>query len=258
MDIPPDPFGPVPTEGAETTSSDGFSTRVVMEQPVRTKIIDLKIDRGVSVPVYETKSVSELINAFDQFWGTTAGDNLTAELKASGYTSPGSKNKSTIRNDYLDLIAESQRTGFSISDILARTPISAAKELTGGPFRSETTSITEYDPTNVTDIANAAYRARVGRNATAKEKAALADILNREQRRNPTVTISAGTTSGGKMIGADGQRATRSTVSTTTTRGGIDPGEIALQAATEDEDYEEVFNKVTSFDLMRRILNRPV
>jgi hypothetical protein len=248
MDIPPDPFGPVPTEGAETTSSDGFSTRVVMEQPVRTKIIDLKIDRGVSVPVYETKSVSELINAFDQFWGTTAGDNLTAELKASGYTSPGSKNKSTIRNDYLDLIAESQRTGFSISDILARTPISAAKELTGGPFRSETTSITEYDPTNVTDIANAAYRARVGRNATAKEKAALADILNREQRKNPTVTISAGTTSGGA----------RGTVSTTTTRGGIDPGEIALQAATEDEDYEEVFNKVTSFDLMRRILNRPV
>ena len=204
-----------------------------------------------------------MINEFDEIWGTQAGDNLIEALKASGYTSPGSKNKSTIRNDYLDLIAESQRTGFSVVDILSRTPISAAEELTGttgrgGPFRSETTSITEYDPTNVTDIANAAYRARVGRNATAKEKAALADILNQEQRKNPTVTISAGTTSGGTMVGADGQKTARGTISTTTTRGGIDPGEIALQAATEDEDYEEVFNKVTSFDLMKRILDRPV
>jgi hypothetical protein len=249
MDIPPDSSGPVPTQGAATTQSEGFDTKVDVTKPVRYQVLGVRN----GIPGYQTYSVSFLLNNFDQMWGTPESDSLIAALKAAGYTSPGSKNKSTIRNDYLDLLAESQRTGISVIDILNRTPISAAEKLTGtagrgGPFRSETTSITEYDPTNVTDIANAAYRARVGRNATAKEKAALADILNREQRKNPTVTISAGTTSGGA----------RGTVSTTTTRGGIDPGEIALRAATEDEDYEEVFNKVTSFDLMKRILNRPV
>lgn len=126
----------------------------------------------------------------------------------------------------------------------------------GGPFRSETTSVTEYDEKNVMDIANNAYSQILGRKATKKERQALAQILNQEQRKAPRVTISEGTTSGGMMTGEDGQRTARGTVSTTTTRGGIVPSELAQQEAVQAEDFEERFF-VSTFSDMLQELSRP-
>jgi hypothetical protein len=126
----------------------------------------------------------------------------------------------------------------------------------GGPFRSETTSVTEYDETNVMDIANNAYSQILGRRATKKERQALAQILNQEQSKAPRVTISEGTTSGGTMTGEDGQRTARGTVSTTTTKGGIVPTELAEQKAIQAEDFEERFF-VSTFSDMLQELSRP-
>jgi hypothetical protein len=126
----------------------------------------------------------------------------------------------------------------------------------GGPFRSETTSVTEYDETNVMDIANNAYSQILGRRATKKERQALAQILNQEQSKAPKVTISEGTTSGGMMTGQDGQRSARGTVSTTTTKGGIVPAELAEQKAIQAEDFEERFF-VSTFSDMLQELSRP-
>jgi hypothetical protein len=126
----------------------------------------------------------------------------------------------------------------------------------GGPFRSETTSVTEYDETNVMDIANNAYSQILGRRATKKERQALAQILNQEQSKAPRVTISEGTTSGGTMMGEDNKRTARGTVSTTTTRGGIVPAELAEQEAVQEEDFEERFF-VSTFSDMLQELSRP-
>jgi len=256
----PAPVVPMPTPGQTTDS--GIELRVDPGRLVRTRIRGKDLFGSSLVNIYEERSVGDLVADFDRTWGTPEGDALVQLLKASGYTSAGSKNKSTIRNDYLDAIAEAQRNNETLVDVLSRAPLANALELTGksgaGPYRSETTTFVEYDSTNVSDIANAAYRARLGRAATKKEREALADILNQEQQKNPQVTISQGATSGGAVVGADGQRTARGTVGTTTTSGGIDVSEIAQQAALEDEDYEEVFNRVVSFDLMKRVLDRPV
>lgn len=256
----PAPVAPVPVAGQFADS--GIDLKVNPESPVRTRISGRDLFGSNLVNIYEEKSVGELVADFDRTWGTSQSDALIRLLKAAGYTSAGSKNKSTIRNDYLDAMAEAQRNNETLVDVLSRAPLDNALELTGksgsGPYRSETTTFVEYDSTNVNDIANAAYRARLGRAATKKEREALADILNQEQRKNPQVTVSQGATSGGAVVGADGQRTARGTVGTTTTSGGIDASEIAQQATLEDKDYEEVFSKVVSFDLMKRILDRPV
>ena len=211
---------------------------------------------------YQREDPKVLLSDYVRNWGTTGADYINQLLIASGYVSKGSKVRSSFIRGYENAMADAQAYEMPLSELLFQTSSSTARAGTGGggggPFRSETTSITQYDDTNVSDIANAAYRARLGRNATKKERQIMADILNQEQRKNPQVTISEGTTAGGMTVGADGQRTARGTVSTTTTRGGIDPTEIAIQAAMEDEDYEETFNKVVAFDLMKRVIDRPV
>ena len=145
----------------------------------------------------------------------------------------------------------------SFTELLSMTAMqgAATREGTrgagGGPFRSETTSVTEYDADNVASIANSAYQNKLGRKASKKEREALAEILNQEQRRNPMVTISAGTTAGGTMAGTDGQRTARGTVSTTTTRGGIQPTEFAEEQAVQAEDFEERFFVSTFTDMLK-------
>jgi hypothetical protein len=212
-------------------------------------------------------SYRDLLIVFDEMWGTQAGDNLSQQLVNGGYVSPGAKAKSTFLSGYKNLLEEAQRRDVPISAILNRFPLSTAGDIkptgtgtgAGGAFRSETKSVTQYDPTNVTSIANAAYRSKLGRNATKEEKEILANILNKEQRKSPQVTVSEGMRSGTPIATAEGAVAgTGGTMSTTTTRGGIDTSEIAQQAAMEDEDYEETFNKVVAFDLMKRVLDRPV
>jgi hypothetical protein len=178
-------------------------------------------------------------------------------MRNGGWISKGTKSPSTIISTFSKVLGMAQASNKSIDEILLESAaIGDATRGAGGPFRSETTSITEYDADNVSAIANNAYQNKLGRKASKREREALAEILNQEQRRNPQVTISAGTTSGGTMMGQDGQRATRSTVSTTTTRGGIQPSEIAEKQAIQAEDFEERF-LISTFTDMLKELSRP-
>lgn len=258
----PPASGPIPVEGQGPTTAQTQTGVFDPSRLIPTRPGTRYTGSQISV-TYE--SYADLLNAYDELWGTSLGDGLNQLLINAGYVTPGAKVKSTFVRGYKDAIEEAQRRNIPLSELLNRFPISTATDVqpsgagAGGPFRSETTSITEYDPTNVSDIANAAYRSKLGRNATKEEREILADILNKEQRRNPQVTISEGTRMGKPVTAVDGTLSgTRGTVSTTTTRGGIDPSEIAQQAALEDEDYEETFNKVVAFDLMKRVLDRPV
>ena len=260
-EVPP-ASGPIPVEGQGPTTAQTQAGVFDPSRLIPTRPGTRYAGSQISV-TYE--SYGDLLNAYDELWGTSLGDGLNQLLINSGYVTPGAKVKSTFVRGYKDAIEEAQRRNIPLSELLNRFPISTATDVqpsgagAGGPFRSETTSITEYDPTNVSDIANAAYRSKLGRNATKEEREILADILNKEQRRNPQVTISEGTRMGKPVTAVDGTLSgTRGTVSTTTTRGGIDTSEIAQQAALEDEDYEETFNKVVAFDLMKRVLDRPV
>lgn len=247
---------PVEQQESLTPRSELDFTKLVPTQPITRKYQGAELQT-----VYAREDPGVLLSTFVRNWGTTSGDILNQLLISSGFVSKGSKVRSSFIRGYEDALAQAQKYDMPLSEVLTQTSGNTAGGAgagAGGPFRSETTSITQYDDTNVSDIANAAYRARLGRNATKKERQIMADILNQEQRKNPQVTISEGTTAGGMTVGADGQRTARGTVSTTTTRGGIDPTEIAIQAAMEDEDYEETFNKVVAFDLMKRVIDRPV
>jgi len=181
-------------------------------------------------------------------------------MRNGGWISKGTKSPSTIISTFSRVIGMAQASNKSIDEILFESAVvgdaTRSGAGAGGPFRSETTSITEYDADNVAAIANNAYQNKLGRKASKKEREALAEILNQEQRRNPQVTISAGTTSGGTMMGQDGQRTARGTVSTTTTRGGIQPSELAEEQAIEAEDFEERF-LVSTFTDMLKELSRP-
>ena len=192
-------------------------------------------------------------------------------LWQSGYLgkvkNPFSLNDQQIQNGYEDFLGYTQaqqqlarstsQMAPSFTELLSITAQQATANRAregggaGGPFRSETTSVTEYDADNVASIANSAYQNKLGRKASKKEREALAEILNQEQRRNPQVTISAGTTAGGTMAGTDGQRTARGTVSTTTTRGGIQPTEFAEEQAVQAEDFEERFFVSTFTDMLK-------
>jgi hypothetical protein len=196
-------------------------------------------------------------------------------LWQSGYLgkvkNPLSLNDQQIQRGYEDFLGYTQaqqqlargsgQMAPSFTELLAITAQQAAANRAqegggGGPFRSETTSVTEYDETNVTDIANNAARQRLGRAATKKERELLATALNEAQRKNPMVTISEGTTAGGVMTDDGGQRTARGTVSTTTQRGGIDAAEIAQEQAVQAEDFEERFF-VSTFTDMLKSLSKP-
>lgn len=202
-----------------------------------------------------TEDPKEVIRDFATNWNTPGGLEIIERMKLGGWISKGTKSPASIINGFKQILATSQLRNQSWEEVLISSQSQAADTGRdvggGGPFRSETTSVTEYDATNVTDIANNAARQVLGRSATKKERELLANVLNREQRKNPTVTISEGTTSGGTMVGADGQRTARGTVSTTTTRGGIDAAEIAREQAVQAEDFEERFFVSTFTDLLK-------
>ena len=206
-------------------------------------------------PVFRTPT--ELIKTFATTWNTPEGENIVDAMRLGNWISPGTKSPASIINGFKQVLATAQLRNQSYEEVLASS-ISQAADTTrggagGGPFRSETTSITEYDADNVASVANNAYQNKLGRKATKKEREALAEILNQEQRRNPQVTISAGTTSGGTMTGEDGQRTARGTVSTTTTRGGIQPTEFAEEQALQAEDFEERFFVSTFTDMLKEL-----
>jgi hypothetical protein len=180
-------------------------------------------------------------------------------MRDGGWISKGTKSPATIISTFSRVLGMAQGSNKSVDEILFES--ASVGDATrsgggGGPFRSETTSVTEYDADNVASIADSAYQNKLGRKASKKEREALAEILNQEQRRNPQVTISAGTTAGGTMAGTDGQRTARGTVSTTTTRGGIQPTEFAEEQAVQAEDFEERFF-VSTFTDMLKDLSKP-
>jgi hypothetical protein len=176
-------------------------------------------------------------------------------MRDGGWISKGTKSPATIISTFSRVLGMAQGSNKSVDEILFES--ASVGDATrsggggGGPFRSETTSVTEYDATNVTDIANNAARQRLGRAATKKERELLATALNEAQRKSPMVTISEGTTAGGTMSGADGQRTARGTVSTTTQRGGIDAAEIAAEQTVKAEDFEERFFVSTFTDMLK-------
>jgi hypothetical protein len=177
-------------------------------------------------------------------------------MRLGNWISPGTKSPASIINGFKQVLATAQLRNQSYEEVLASSLSQGADPSrtgagAGGPFRSETTSVTEYDADNVASIADSAYQNKLGRKASKKEREALAEILNQEQRRNPQVTISAGTTAGGTMAGTDGQRTARGTVSTTTTRGGIQPTEFAEEQAVQAEDFEERFFVSTFTDMLK-------
>jgi len=211
-------------------------------------------------PAPVTRTPAQLIREFATTWNTPEGESIVELMRRGNWISRGTKSPASIINGFKQVLATAQLRNESYEEVLASSMSQGAADIGrgagGGPFRSETTSITEYDADSVAAIANNAYQNKLGRRATKKEREALAEILNQEQRRNPQVTISAGTTSGGTMTGADGQRTARGTVSTTTTRGGIQPSELAEEQAIEAEDFEERF-LVSTFTDMLKELSRP-
>jgi hypothetical protein len=223
--------------------------------PVRGR---LEVPGQVSQPIFG--NVKSILRDFATNWNTDSGKNIVEAMRLGNWISPGTKSPASIINGFKQVIATAQLRNQSYEEVLASS-LSQGADMSrtaggGGPFRSETTSVTEYDETNVTDIANNAAKQRLGRTATKKERELLATALNEAQRKSPTVTISEGTTSGGTMTGADGQRTARGTVSTTTTRGGIDAAEIAAEQAIQAEDFEERFF-VSTFTDMLKDLSKP-
>jgi hypothetical protein len=209
-------------------------------------------------PVPITRTPDELVREFASGWNTPAKEPIVEAMRRGDWISKGTKSPSSIINAFKQVLAVAQLRNESYEDVLASS-VSGDDESrrgSGGPFRSETTSVTEYDATNVTDIANNAARQRLGRAATKKERELLATALNEAQRKSPMVTISEGTTAGGTMSGADGQRTARGTVSTTTQRGGIDAAEIAAEQTVKAEDFEERFF-VSAFTDMLKDLAKP-
>jgi hypothetical protein len=220
-------------------------------------ITNYTFERGVrDVPI--TNSVRDVIGAFVSDYNSSFTQQRVNLMRQGGWIGSKTKSPSTIVNSFVRVLAMAQNSNRSVDEILLETASMGDQERSGagGPFRSETTSVTEYDATNVTDIANNAARQRLGRAATKKERELLATALNEAQRKSPMVTISEGTTTGGTTKGEDGQRTARGTVSTTTTRGGINPAEIAAEQAVQAEDFEERFF-VSAFTDMLKDLAKP-
>lgn len=187
--------------------------------------------------------------------------SIVQGLWYSGYLgrvkNPLSLNNQQIQNGYEDFLGYTQaeqqlakKEGRMVPSFTELLTITAQQGVAGraeggagggGPFRTETTSITEYNEKSVAAIANNAYGEILGRNATKKERQALAKILNQEQRKNPLVTIS------------EGMRGMSTTDTTTTTRGGIVPTEIAQQRALEEEDFAERFFITTFTDMIKEL-----
>jgi len=220
--------------------------------PVRGR---LEVPGQVGQPIFG--DVTSIVRGFATNWNTDSGKNIVEAMRLGNWISPGTKSPASIINGFKQVLATAQLRNQSYEEVLASSLSQDADTgRGGGPFRSETTSVTEYDATNVTDIANNAARQRLGRAATKKERELLATALNEAQRKSPMVTISEGTTTGGTKKGEDGQRTARGTVSTTTTRGGIDPAEIAQEQAVQAEDFEERFF-VSTFTDMLKDLSKP-
>ena len=106
----------------------------------------------------------------------------------------------------------------------------------GGTSRSINESINLSDPSTARGLIDNTIAQFLGRNPTDKEYSNFTAALNAAQRKNPTITESVTTSSGGVAQ------------SKTTSRGGLDRGQFAKEYAQSQEGVAELSAATTGLD----------
>jgi hypothetical protein len=105
-----------------------------------------------------------------------------------------------------------------------------------GPKTQTSTSVNLTDPKTAKGLINNAMTQALGRAATEEEIAEFVDALHAQQYANPQTSTST--------YNADGSQVS------TTSSGGVDAGQIALEAAQSEDDYAEVQAGTTYFNAL--------
>jgi hypothetical protein len=93
--------------------------------------------------------------------------------------------------------------------------------------------------------ADVAYQSQMGRRATMDEGKAYQQVVNMMERQNPTISTTSGNSSG------------RSTVSSTTTKGGFDSKRFAEDWVRSQEGYGETYAATTFMQLLDEAISQP-
>lgn len=101
---------------------------------------------------------------------------------------------------------------------------------TASSSRQVSKSVKQFSTQQVLGMAEAAFKAAIGRTATAEELAALRDHINAEEKKNPTIS--------------------KSSSSSTITSGGIDEAQMAKTFAESNPEYASYQKATTYFDSM--------
>jgi hypothetical protein len=130
----------------------------------------------------------------------------------------------------------------------ALTPLAATGPTGNGPSSSSQTSksVKQYSTQQVLGLAESAFKAAVGRTATAEELATLRDHINAEEKKNPTISKSFSRSNGS---GASS--------SSTVTSGGVDETQLAKTFAEQNPEYASYQQATTYFDAMMGALRGP-
>lgn len=118
---------------------------------------------------------------------------------------------------------------------------------TGSSSSQVSKSVKQFSTQQVLGMAEAAFKAAIGRTATAKELAALRDHINTEEKKNPTISKSSSYSSD-----------SGSSSSSTTTSGGIDEVQMAKTFAESNPEYASYQKATTYFDSMMSALRGTV
>jgi hypothetical protein len=106
------------------------------------------------------------------------------------------------------------------------------------PTTSVQKSVTQYTAQQVKGLANQAFQEAIGREASADELTKFLNALNKAEKDSPRVTVS-------KPSGS-------------TTSGGIDPQQLAVDTARDNPEFANYQKATTYFDTMLSTLRGPV
>jgi hypothetical protein len=115
----------------------------------------------------------------------------------------------------------------------------------GGPFHTVNRTVSLSDEGTANQIINNPLTRYLGRTATDVEQKMFLKALNIQEKQNPTVTSTSGTTSG------------RNTNESTTTTGGFNRDDFAERFAKSQEGYAEYQTATTYLDAFMNALNNP-
>jgi hypothetical protein len=115
----------------------------------------------------------------------------------------------------------------------------------GGPFSSTQTIRDISSADEAMSDADVAYQSQMGRRATMDEGKAYQQVVNMMERQNPTISTTSGNSSG------------RSTVSSTTTKGGFDSKRFAEDWVRSQEGYGETYAATTFMQLLDEAISQP-